>query len=100
MPSAKITRRRIEAFKRFLVLLPHGRELDLVILKAHLLIEEQINALVAERLRNAPVLLNEERFESYYRICLAQSFFPSDFQPWLWHALRQLSKLRNRIAHN
>jgi len=81
-------------------LLPHGKELDLVILKAHLLIEEQINLLVAERLKNPDVILDEERFESHYRIRLAQSFFPIDFQPWLWHALRQLNRLRNRVAHS
>jgi hypothetical protein len=31
---------------------------------------------------------------------LAQSFFPADFQPWHWHALEQLNKLRNHIAHS
>jgi hypothetical protein len=34
------------------------------------------------------------------RICLAQSFFSPDFEPWLWRALKQLNKLRNRIAHD
>lgn len=70
-----------------------------MILKAHLLIEEQVNALIQERLKNPAVLLGEERFESSYRISLAQSFFAPDFKPWLWHALKQLNKLRNRIAH-
>ena len=100
MPDREITERQLKAFRRFLERLPHGRELDLVILKAHLLIEEQVNALIQERLKNATVLLGEERFESFYRICLAQSFFAPDFQPWLWHALTQMNKLRNRIAHH
>ncbi len=99
MPTRDITDRQLKAFDRFLKLLPHGRELDLVILKAHLLIEEQVNALIQERLKNSSVILGEERFESYYRICLAQSFFPPDFQPWLWRALKQMNKLRNRVAH-
>ena len=80
--------------------MPHGKDVDLVILKAHLLIEEQINAMLHERLRNPDVLLNEERFESIYRIRLAQSFFEPDHWPWMWSAVAQLNKLRNRVAHN
>ena len=42
MPDRDITDRQLKAFRRFLERLPHGKELDLVILKAHLLIEEQV----------------------------------------------------------
>ncbi len=100
MSHETITDRQIEAFKRFVLRLPHGQDVDLVILKAHLLIEEQVNALLHARLRNSQVLLSEERFESVYRIRLAQSFFEPDFHPWLWRALLQLNKLRNRVAHS
>ena len=100
MSYETITDRQLEAFKRFILRLPHGQDVDLIILKAHLLIEEQVNALLQERLRNFQVLLSEERFESVYRIRLAQAFFERDFQPWLWHALLQLNKLRNRVAHS
>lgn len=100
MAEREITKRQLQAFRRFLEHLPAGKELDLVILKAHLLIEEQIYLLIAQRLKNAEPLLNDERFGSSYRIRLAQSFFPANFQPWLWNALRQLNKLRNRIAHS
>jgi hypothetical protein len=100
MAERDISDRQLQAFRRFVERLPHGKELDLVILKAHLLVEEQLNLLIAARLKNVEPLLNKERFESSYRILLAQSFFPPDFQPWLWHALEQLNKLRNRIAHS
>ena len=82
MSDEDITDRRLEAFDRFLKRLPHGKELDLVILKAHLLIEEQINLLIDERLKNSGAL-EEANLESLHRICLAQSFFPPDHQPWL-----------------
>lgn len=78
--------------------LPSGGALDLVILKAHLLLEEQLNALIDERLKN-PDALEKAKLESSQRICLAESFFPSGFQPWLWLALSQLNSLRNEIAH-
>jgi hypothetical protein len=100
MADTKITDRQLSAFRRFLNRLPHGKEIDLVILKAHLLIEEQVNEISRERLKNPSVLLDEERLESLDRIRLAQSLFEPNFQPWLWHALRKLNKLRNRIAHN
>ncbi len=95
----EISDRHIEASRRFFELLPRGKELDLVILKAHLLIEEQLNFLLAERLKN-PSVLDEIELGSFHRICLAQSFFPPDHQPWLWKGLKKLNKLRNHIAHN
>ena len=100
MSTSEISQRHLQAFERFVTRLPHGKGVDLVILKAHLLVEEQVNALIRERLANADVLLGEERFESVYRIRLAQSFFPEDHLPWMWHALLQLNKLRNRVAHS
>ena len=99
MSDSEVTERQVIAFKRFLTRLPHGKDVDLLILKAHLLIEEQVNALLRERLKNPDMLLGEERFESFYRICLAQSFFEPDHWPWMWRALSQLNKLRNRVAH-
>jgi hypothetical protein len=100
MPPKDITQEELEAFRAFVNRLPHGKDLELVVLKAHLLIEERLNALIAARLKNPASLLAEERFESYYRIRLAQSFFPPDFHPWLWKALLTLNKVRNRVAHS
>ena len=99
MSDIDIPERQIQAFKRFLTRLPHGADVDLLILKAHLLVEEQVNALIRERLKSPDVLLQEERFESIYRICLAQSFFEPGHWPWLWRSIGQLNKLRNRVAH-
>lgn len=100
MSTPPISERQVKAFRRFIERLPHGQDIDLVILKAHLLIEEEVNAIIRARLDNPDVLLAEERFESGYRLRLAQAFFKSDFQPWLWKSLAQLNKLRNRVAHN
>ncbi len=83
---------------RFMSVLPSGGALDLVILKAHLLLDEQINVLIDERLDNA-VALRSADLDSFQRICLAESFFSAAFQPWLWGALKHLNKLRNEIAH-
>ena len=89
---------QIKAFRRFLKILPHGKDQDLVLLKGHLLIEEQVRQIVDERLKN-PSALIDTRIDCHQAICLAQSFFSVDFQPWLWSALKKLNKIRNDIAH-
>ena len=45
--KAEISERDLEAFSRFLKLLPHRQDVDLVVLKAHLLVEEQVRAILA-----------------------------------------------------
>ena len=79
-----VSERQIEAFRRFMVLMPKNQDIELVILKAHLLVEEQVNAVIAARLVNPAALFSDGRFESIYRIKLAQSFFPPDAHDWLW----------------
>jgi hypothetical protein len=100
METPPVSQRQIAAFRRFIDLLPHTKDVDLIILKAHLLIEEQVNAIAAARLVNPGVLMGEHRFESVYRIKLAQSFFPAEKHLWVWKALEQLNTLRNRVAHS
>lgn len=96
--SREVSGRQLEAFARFLKMLPHGKDTDLVLLKGHILIEEQVRLLIDRRLRN-PVAIVDGRLECHQCICLAQSFFPHDFEPWLWSALKKLNKMRNDIAH-
>jgi hypothetical protein len=88
----------VEAFRRFLKFLPHGRDLELVILKAHLLIEEQIWHLLTERVHN-PEALRRANLSAAQKINLAQSFFPVDHDPGLWKSLQTLNTMRNDIAH-
>ncbi len=49
----EITERQLLAFKRFLSALPHGQDTELVLLKGHILIEEQVRLLIDRRLRNS-----------------------------------------------
>src|SRR5450759_268308 len=98
MDKDNINSRQIEDFGRFLKILPHGKDQGLVLLKAHLLIEEQIRKIVDERLKNPDALI-DTRIDCHQAICLAQAFFPVDFQPWLWAALKKLNTIRNDIAH-
>jgi uncharacterized membrane protein SirB2 len=49
MMKNNISKKQVDAFRRFLNVLPHGKDTELVLLKGHLLIEEQINKIIAER---------------------------------------------------
>ena len=92
------TKRQIEAFRRFLKLLPHGKDLELVILKGHLLIEEQIKEIIRQRLLN-PEALNITRMNCHQAICLAQALLPAGHKEQFWTATKKFNELRNNIAH-
>jgi hypothetical protein len=95
-----ITDRQLHAFRNFLETLPHGRDTELVLLKGHLLVEEQIHLIIHRRLRNPNVLAEaNSRLETHQAIQLARAFFPPDHMPEIWLAALKLNKLRNDIAH-
>lgn len=98
MTDQEVTNRQAEAFRRFLTLLPHGKDRRLVVLQAHLLIEEQLRQLVEERLKNIHAI-DEAALDFHQCACVAQSFFPPDHLPWLWTGVKKLNKIRNHIAH-
>ena len=96
----ELTTRHLEAFQRFLSLLPHGKDSELALLKGHLLIEEQIRALIDRRLQNPQALKEANaRLEAHQAIQLAQAFFPTGHMVDIWRAISKLNTLRNDIAH-
>ncbi|EGQ7979811.1 hypothetical protein V4V60_003788 [Vibrio mimicus] len=90
--------RQFAAFERFISLLPHGKERELVILKGHLLIEEQIRLIIETNLPNYKVL-EKAKLSCDQAICLAQSMLPKDADETCWIAARKLNNIRNKIAH-
>ncbi len=91
------------AFERFKEHLPLGGDMTLMILKGHLLIEEQIAFLIKNRIPK-PDALKEVDLTSHQQICLAEALVEeiclSGNDLWLWPAIKKLNKLRNDIAHN
>ena len=94
----QITDEEVEAFRRFLALLPHGKDQLLVILKGHLLIEELLRRIVDERVKK-PKALRLVRFECSHIISIAEAMCATETEAWIWGALRSLNELRNDIAH-
>ena len=93
-----VSERELKAFARFLKLLPHGRDRELVILKAHLLVEEQLRQLIAERVRNREALL-KARLTFSQCVAVARAFFPAGHDPGLWKGLQQINEIRNAFSH-
>lgn len=92
------------AFERFQQHLPIGGDLTLMILKGHLLIEEQVNLLIDNRVAKCEAL-KEANLTSHQKLCLAEAiieeFCPDEEEDaWLWPAIKKLNTLRNDIAHN
>jgi len=97
MPT-NISAHEIEAFKKFVLKLPHGKDIVLVVLKGQLLIEEQVKLIVRERVRIFSCL-ERERFSFYQYVCLANALVGREAPTWIWSSLKRLGKLRNQIAH-
>lgn len=88
----------IESFRRFFKFYPRNEDQTLVLLKIHLLIEEQIRAFVDERLPN-PDALTPARLTFHHVAHLAEAISREDIHPNLWSAVRKLNQMRNDIAH-
>ncbi len=97
MTDKQITQRQIDATRRFLTLLPRGQDPLSVILKGHLLIEEQVRQIIDERVIK-PDALKKIRLDCYQAICIAESFF-SKKEEYIWNAFKKLNTIRNELAH-
>lgn len=88
----------IESFRRFYKFLPRSEDQSLVLLKIHLLVEEQIRAFLDERLPN-PEALAPARLTFNHVACLAEAISREDIHTNVWAAVRKLNQMRNDIAH-
>ena len=88
----------IASFRKFYTLLPRSNDVSLVILKLHLLVEEQVRTFVDERVQSKAAL-ESAKLECHQAICLAEALSTEDIHPNIWEAARKLNSLRNQIAH-
>lgn len=99
MPQSDI----FQAFERFKEHLPGGGDMTLMILKGHLLIEEQVAFLIKNRIPK-PEALASANLTSHQQLCLAEALVDETTlggnDQWLWPAVKKLNTLRNDIAHS
>lgn len=74
------------------------RDVTLIILKGHLLIEEQLVSLLKGSLKY-PAALRETRFSFVHRLYFIKAMHYSVKNRWLWRSIAGLNALRNQLAH-
>jgi hypothetical protein len=82
-------------------LFPAGNDLTLIILKGHLLLEEELNARLRE-IALRPQALQEARlrFHALSRVCMAFLYGANSAEQWFWSAIASLNSIRNDLAHH
>ncbi|WP_376694484.1 hypothetical protein [Wenzhouxiangella sp. EGI_FJ10409] len=80
--------------------LPRGDDLTLIVLKGHLLVEEQINGLIGDNVIDEKPL-ERARLTFAQRIALVRALVPpSRVSSLKLDATEKLNSLRNELAHN
>jgi hypothetical protein len=87
----------VKPLVRLLRFLPE-RDVTLIVLKGHLLIEEQLVSLLEHSLKH-PAALDERRFSFAHRLCLVKAMNYDQDNLWLWTSISKLNVLRNDLAH-
>jgi len=99
MSLPPVDQHAVVAFRRFYTLLPRSTDASLVILKIHLLVEEQVRSYIEERVSES-VALKKAGLTCHQAIWVAEALCTENIHPNVWEAARKLNELRNRIAHN
>jgi hypothetical protein len=87
-----------ESFARFDRLLPETDSLTLLVLNGHLLIEEQLLAMVRSAVPH-PEALDEANLRFTQLMYLAKALYYEESTRPIWEAIHALNALRNRLAH-
>ncbi len=75
-------------------------DLGLIILKGHLLLEEQLKIIISERMKKPEALeLYTSKWGFNQVVCLTEALCSGEVQDDLWKCLRKLNRLRNDMAH-
>ena len=100
MNAPDVTDHQIDAFRRLLMHLPGHSDLDLVVLKGHLLIEEQLHTIIKERMKKPEALnLESSNWGFDHVLSLAEALCGEEVHHDVWQFLRKLNKVRNDLAH-
>jgi len=83
---------------RFTRIMPSSSDIELNLLKGHLLIEEVLTAVIQAGLRR-PEHLSFKRMHFSAKAKLARAVFKGLDEPWVWKAVGLLNDARNSLAH-
>jgi len=86
-------------FLHLLQTLEDINDLELTILKCHLLIEEALTDILVSK-AESPKYILEARLTFANKLQIARAMTDTSCEPWVWSAISMLNKTRNRLAHN
>lgn len=96
MKKAKID---LSPFFRFMKTLPKSGDVELTLLKCHLLIEEVLTEIIAKEFNNHAYVY-DARLSFSQKIHLTRASTELRHAPWIWQALKLLNQARNELSHN
>lgn len=83
---------------RFLKHLPRNGDVELAILKCHLLIEELLTKIITNKAKN-PDYVEKANLRFSQKMHLARAYSQLEEEAWLWGAIKRLNDTRNELAH-
>jgi len=86
-------------WERYQKLLPDSEDVEIIVLKGHLIIEEMLYTL-ASKLSQQPKHLDDARLTFKQLCCVVRSLLFLPVMDKGWDAISVLNKLRNKLAHN
>lgn len=98
MYEKKVTVPVLAPITRFMEHLPRDGDVELSVLKGHLLVEEALTRLIAQSFNN-PDYLPDAGLKFSQKVVLAKAVDKLDHQIWIWGALDRLNKARNALSH-
>ena len=87
------------AEERFKRLIPRSQDCTVILLKGHLLVEEQLQTFV-EALVVDPRSLRDARLTFHQWFCVGKALDLGTKGNYLWKFVEQLNQTRNKLAHN
>lgn len=85
---------------RLLAKLPSGDDLDLIVLKGHLLIEERLRDIVRVAISRRPEALDDSRLRFAQLSALARGMTYEERFDWSFLAINKLNAIRNELVHD
>jgi hypothetical protein len=100
LPQRELDRFMTEIFERFMRLMP-ANDLTLIILKGHLLVEEQMDKFIEASLGDAGQAFSTLKLSFIRKLEFARQLHrPKEPFASVWNEVKELNDLGNKIAHN
>ena len=89
----------IKLMGRILTHIPDDADVSIVILKGHLIIEEELNKAVISKVISATDI-EKARLSFKQLMLITKAHYVNEENSWCWSALEKLNKIRNSFSHN